>query len=53
MVNISSDPYTGSDHETLCREIDKVDSHEINKVATTGWKIRQPINNDDINEEEK
>jgi hypothetical protein len=57
MVEIASDLYTVSDHETLCWEINEIgntsDTVELRKIETTRWKIRQPLKNDDIDEEEK
>jgi hypothetical protein len=47
MVEISSDLYTDSDHETLCWEINEIgntrDTGELQKIETTRWKIRQPL----------
>jgi hypothetical protein len=53
MVEVASELHTGSDHETLCWEIDEGKSYETRKAGTTRWKIRQPIKNDEIDEEEK
>jgi endonuclease/exonuclease/phosphatase family metal-dependent hydrolase len=36
MVEVASDLYTGSDHETLCWEIDEGKSYETRKAGTTG-----------------
>jgi hypothetical protein len=57
MAGIASDLYTGSDHETLCWEINEIgntrDTGELRKIEITRWKIRQPLKNDDIGKEEK
>jgi hypothetical protein len=57
MMEIASDLYTGSDHETLCWEINEIgntrDTGELRKIETTRWKIRQLLKHDDIDEEEK
>jgi hypothetical protein len=55
MVEIATDLYTGSDHETLCWEINDGgnDKWETHTVATPRWKIRKPVKNDEKNEEEE
>jgi hypothetical protein len=55
MAEIASDLYTGSDHETLCWEIDDLegtlDSRRNPKIVRS--KRRPPIKNDEQNEEEE
>jgi hypothetical protein len=55
MAEIATDLYTGSDHETLYWEIGKLDGGTDNnhKAIIIGWKIQQPVKNDDIDEEEE
>jgi hypothetical protein len=55
MVEIASDLYTGSDHETLCWEIDDGgwESWETHKISSPGWKIRKPFKDDERDEEEE
>jgi hypothetical protein len=52
MAKIATDLYTGSDHETLCWEIGNCSAEENRRVQTPRWKMRNPIENDDIDEEE-
>jgi hypothetical protein len=49
---IASDLYTGSDHEILFWEIGESSVKETKRMQVPRWKIRQPIKNQDINEEE-
>jgi hypothetical protein len=55
MAEIATDLNTGSDYETLCWEIDELDGATDNhhKATTIRWKIRQPVKNDDVDEEEE
>jgi hypothetical protein len=54
-VEVASDLFTGSDHETLCWEFNEKDREnwETHRRAIPRWKIRQPIKNDDHDEEEE
>jgi hypothetical protein len=52
VAEIASDLYTGSDHKTLCWEIGESSVKETKRMQVPRWKIRQPIKNQDINEEE-
>jgi hypothetical protein len=52
VAETASDLYTGSGHETLCWEIGKSSAKEVKRMQVPRWKIRQPIKNQDINEEE-
>jgi hypothetical protein len=55
MVEISTDLYTGSDHETLCWEFNDGgnDKWETHTVATPCYKIRKPVKHDEKNNEEE
>jgi hypothetical protein len=55
IVEIGSDLYTGSDHETLCWEIDEGGNKEwtTQQDLTPRWKIREPIKDDEKDEEDE
>jgi hypothetical protein len=55
IVEIASDLYTGSDHETLCWEIDEGGNMEwtTQQDLTPRWKIREPIKDDEKDEEDE
>jgi hypothetical protein len=55
MVEIATDLYTGSDHETVCWEINNGgnDIWDTTTVATPPWKLPQPVKNDVHTEEEE
>jgi hypothetical protein len=55
IVEIASDLYTGSDHETLCWEIDEGGNKEwtTQQDLTPRWKIREPIKDDEKDEEDE
>jgi hypothetical protein len=55
MAEIAADWFTGSDHKMLCLEFDdKAGSNwETHKRTSPRWKIRQPVKDDDNNEEEE
>jgi hypothetical protein len=55
MVEIETDLYTGSDHETLCWAINDggIDRWATHTVATSRRRIRKPVKDDEKNEEEE
>jgi hypothetical protein len=55
IVEIASDLYTGSDHETVCCEIDQGGNTEgtTPQDLTPRWTIREPIKDDEKDEEDE